>query len=167
MPPGSAAPIRVLVVDDEQAVLDAFRQVFEPMPGDSGGAVLDGLRMRLLGSGGNSALLKKQSRRHQTFHTTYCTEPVAAVAAVRDAIVANAPFSVVFLDSHLRTGPDSLLAAQRIRELDQKIEIVICAAGTDVNPLQFGHSVPAGRPDLLPAEAAESARGPAHGPGPR
>jgi diguanylate cyclase (GGDEF)-like protein len=142
MPPSSAALIRILVVDDEPPVLDAFRRVFEPLPGDSGGAVLDGLRMRLLGSGGNPALLTKQSRRHQTFHATYCSDPVGAVAAVRDAIAAKAPFSVVFLDSHLPTGHDSLLAAQRIRELDQKIEIVICAAGTDVNPLQFGRSVP-------------------------
>ena len=36
MAPGNAAPIRVLVVDDEQAVLDAFRLVFEPFPGDAG-----------------------------------------------------------------------------------------------------------------------------------
>jgi diguanylate cyclase (GGDEF)-like protein len=142
MAPGNAAPIRVLVVDDEQAVLDAFRLVFEPFPGDSGGAVLDGLRMRLLGSGGNPALLARLSRRQRTFDATYCSAPAAAVDAIRDAIAAEAPFSVVFLDSHLPTGQDSLLAAQRIRELDQKIEIVICAAGPDVNPLEFGRSAP-------------------------
>jgi len=142
MPASSAAPIRILVVDDEQAVLDAFRRVLEPVPGDAGGAILDGLRMRLLGSGGNPALLAKQPRRQQTFDATYCSVPVAAVAAVRDAIAANAPFNIVFLDSHLPTGHDSQLAAQQIRELDQKVEIVICASGPDVNPLAFGRSAP-------------------------
>jgi len=139
---GSAAPIRILVVDDEQPVLDAFRFVFEPMLDNAGAAVLDGLRMRLLGSGGNPALLAKQPRRQQTFHATYCSAPVDAVGAVRDAIAANAPFNIVFLDSHLPTGRDSLLAAQRIRELDQKVEIVVCADGPDANPLEFGRSAP-------------------------
>lgn len=137
-----AAPIRILVVDDEQSMLDAFRFVFEPLLDNAGAAVLDGLRMRLLGSAGNPALLAAQSRRTQTFHATYCSAPAAAVAAVRDATAANTPFNVVFLDSHLPTVRDSLLVAQRIRELDQKIEIVICATGSDVNPLEFGRSVP-------------------------
>ena len=141
MATGSAAPIRILMVDDEQAVLDAYRMVFEPLPGESGGAVLDGLRMRLLDSGGNPALLARQARRQQTFHATYCSSPVAAMAAMRAALEDKTPFSVVFLDSHLPTSGDGLLAAQRIRELDPKVEIVVCAAGSDVNPLEFGRRV--------------------------
>ena len=163
---GSAAPIRILVVDDEQSVLDAFRFVFEPLLDNAGAAVLDGLRMRLLGSGGNPALLAKQPRRQQTFHATYCSAAADAVAALRNAIATNAPFNIVFLDSRLPTGRDSLLAAQRIRELDQKIEIVICADGSDANPLEFGRSAPAGGQDLLPVETDESARSPAHCPRP-
>ena len=151
MVPSNAAPIRVLVVDDEPHVLDAYRLVFDPLPSDLGGVVLDGLRTRLLDSGGSPALLARQSRRHQKFHATYCSGAVEAVAAVRDANAANAPFDVVFLDSHLPLSLDGLWTAQRIRERDQKIEIVICAADSDVNPLKFGRSVaPADKLFYLP-----------------
>ncbi len=142
MVPSNAATIHVLVVDDEPGVLDAYRLVFDPLPGEPGGAVLDGLRTRLLDSGGSPALLARQSRRQRTFRATYCSGAVAAVAAVRDAMATNSAFDVVFLDSHLPLALDGLWTAQRIRELDQKIEIVICAADSDVNPLKFGRSVP-------------------------
>jgi diguanylate cyclase len=140
--PKGTSPVRVLVVDDEQEVLDAFRLVLDPLPTDAGGAFLNGLRARLLDSSGGPALLAKQSRRNRTFDVTFCDGAAAAVAAVQGASAANEPFAIVFLDSHLPLAADGLWAAQRIREIDHEVEMVICAADANVNPLKIGRSVP-------------------------
>ncbi len=141
MTPDVTAPVRVLVVDDEPAVLDAYRRVLDPTSTDAGTAFLGELRNRLLMPGGNPALLAKPSPRPRAFDATYCDNAVGAVAAVRSANAANEPFAIVFLDSNMSPGRDGLWAAQRIREIDQQVEIVICAADSDVNPLRFSRSV--------------------------
>jgi diguanylate cyclase (GGDEF)-like protein len=141
----------VLVVDDEPEVLDAYRRVLEPSANFVGAAVIDELRNRLLLSGGSPALLAKPSARPNAFDTTYCDGEVAAIAAVRAANSANKPFTIVFLDSRLSPGQDALRTAQRIRAIDQKVEIVICAADTDVDPLRFSrHVLPADKLFYLP-----------------
>jgi diguanylate cyclase len=61
---------------------------------------------------------------------------------VRDAIAADSPFAVAFLDMRMPPGPDGVWAAARIRELDPAIEIVLCTAYSDVDPAQIGHLVP-------------------------
>ncbi len=149
--PEGTAPVRVLVADDEPPVLDAYRRVLDPPATDAGTAVLDDLRNRLLLSGGSPALLARQPRRPRAFDATYCVGAVEAVAAVRSAIAENKPFAIAFIDSGMNPGHDGLWAAQRIREIDQQVEIVICAADSDVNPLQIGRSIaPADKLYYLP-----------------
>jgi diguanylate cyclase len=48
----------------------------------------------------------------------------------------------VFLDMRMPPGPDGVWAAQRIRELDPAIEIVVCTAYSDVDPGEIGGIVP-------------------------
>jgi diguanylate cyclase (GGDEF)-like protein len=142
MGPRSAASIPVLVVDDEPSVLDAYRRVFDPSANDAGSSVLDELRNRLLLSGSRPALLAKRSPRHHAFDVTYCDEAAAAIEAVRAAKAAGRPFAIAFLDSGLPQGQGGIPVARRIRDLDRTVEIVICAADSDANPLRIGRSVP-------------------------
>ena len=72
----------------------------------------------------------------------FCEGAVAAVAAVREAIGSDDPFAIAILDMRMPPGPDGVWAAQRIRELDPAIEIVMCTAYSDVDPGEIGGIVP-------------------------
>jgi len=76
------------------------------------------------------------------FTPVFCEDAEAAVAAVREALAADDPFAVAFLDMRMPPGPDGVWAAARIRELDPAIEIVVCTAYSDVDPRDIGAMVP-------------------------
>jgi diguanylate cyclase (GGDEF)-like protein len=141
MADSTRAPIRVLVVDDEAAMRDAYRQIFtEPEPNAQNDA------RRSLGAklfGGDA---KEQAKRLPTatlsFDAEYCDGAEAAVAAVERALDAKQPFAVVFLDMRMPPGQDGVWAAGRIRELDPAIEIAVCTAYSDVDPCDIGGRVP-------------------------
>jgi diguanylate cyclase (GGDEF)-like protein len=71
-----------------------------------------------------------------------CNGAEAAVAAVRQARDAGLPLAVAFLDMRMPPGPDGAWAAERIREIDPDIEIVICTAYSDVDPNELSRRVP-------------------------
>jgi diguanylate cyclase (GGDEF)-like protein len=134
--------IRVLVADDEADVRDAYRQILleADMSGET--AVFRNLRDRLFTKPVVDQAVKKLSARNTVFVPVFCDGAEAAVAAVRDAIAADEPFAVAFLDMRMPPGPDGVWAAARIRELDPAIEIVLCTAYSDIDPAEMGAIVP-------------------------
>ncbi len=142
MPPTAPHSIRVLVVDDEQPVLDAYRQVLGASAPTADRAALDQLRSRLFMAGGDPALMAKIPPPHQPFETVFCNGAEAAVAAVREANASGRHFAVAFIDMRMPPGPDGAWAAQKIREIDPQVEIVICTAYSDVDPAEIGRRVP-------------------------
>jgi len=134
--------IRVLVADDEAEVRDAYRQVLldADMTGET--AVFRNLRDRLFAKPAVDQAVKKLSARNTVFEPVFCDGAEAAVAAVRDALAADDPFAVAFLDMRMPPGADGVWAAARIRELDPAIEIVLCTAYSDVDPGEMGGIVP-------------------------
>ena len=134
------APIRVLIADDEAEVGDAYRQILTEADMSGETAVFQNLRERLFArSPADSA---RNVASHRTFAPTFCEGAEAAVKAVRDAVAAESPFAVAFLDMRMPPGPDGVWAAARIRELDPAIEIVLCTAYSDVDPAHIGTLVP-------------------------
>ncbi len=135
-------PIRVLIADDEAEVRDAYRQILADadMSGDT--AVFQNLRERLFSKAAQDKLAKGISPSDTTFTPVFCDGAEAAVAAVRDALAADDPFAVAFLDMRMPPGPDGVWAAARIRELDPAIEIVVCTAYSDIDPRDIGGMVP-------------------------
>ena len=136
------APIRVLVVDDEAVIRDAYRQILcEPERDPQGGALRE-LRTRLFKKpaipGANGAA-PAQAR---VFDPVFCDQAESAIAEVRQALAQNRPFAVVFLDMRMPPGKDGVWAAARIRELDPAVEIVICTAYSDVDPGEVSAIVP-------------------------
>ncbi len=134
-------PIRILVVDDETEVRDAYRQIFS---GSTEGAQADARK-----SLGDKLFGRQESRRpvrHSShavsFEAEFCDGAESAVAAVRTALAAKRPFAVVFLDMRMPPGPDGIWAAAQIRELDPAIEIAVCTAYSDVDPADIGGRVP-------------------------
>jgi diguanylate cyclase (GGDEF)-like protein len=135
------SPIRVLIADDEAEVRDAYRQILFEADMSSETAVFHNLRERLF-SKPPEQLAKNLSPSDTAFTPVFCDGAEAAVAAVREALAADDPFAVAFLDMRMPPGPDGVWAAARIRELDPAIEIVVCTAYSDVDPRDIGAMVP-------------------------
>jgi diguanylate cyclase (GGDEF)-like protein len=136
------APIRVLVVDDEPAVLDAYREIFIAAPAEGAGAAARRrLGARLFGTAQPKAAVRPLSSA-VVFDPEFCQGAEAAVAAVQQALAVNRPFALVFLDMRMPPGPDGVWAAARIREFDPDIEIAVCTAYSDVDPSEIGGLVP-------------------------
>jgi diguanylate cyclase (GGDEF)-like protein len=129
-----------LIADDEADVRDAYRQILVEADMSGETAVFHNLRERLFSRPPSEA--SRNTARSTTFAPEFCDGAEAAVAAVRDAVAADSPFAVVFLDMRMPPGPDGVWAAARIRELDPAIEIVLCTAYSDVDPARIGTLVP-------------------------
>lgn len=134
--------IRVLVVDDEAEVRDAYREILLEEKTSEDTAMFHNLRERLFSKAAADQAPKTASAAGATFDPVFCEGAEQAVAAVRDALAANQPFAVAFLDMRMPPGPDGVWAAARIRELDPAIEIVVCTAYSDVDPGEIGAIVP-------------------------
>jgi diguanylate cyclase len=115
-------PIRVLVADDEADVRDAYRQILCDTDMSSETAVFHNLRERLFNKAAQEKLARNLSASDTTFIPVFCDGAEAAVAAVRDALGADKPFAVAFLDMRMPPGPDGIWAAARIRELDPPLK---------------------------------------------
>ena len=141
MSDNSRPPIRLLVVDDEPAVIDAYRHVLLG-PGEmAAAAARRNLGAKLFGKDDSKASGRLPTSA-VTFDPEFRTSAEAAVAAVEEALAANQPFAVVFLDMRMPPGQDGVWAAARIRELDPAIEIAVCTAYSDVDPSEIGGRVP-------------------------
>jgi diguanylate cyclase len=134
-------PIRVLVVDDEEEVRDAYRQVLLEADVNRDLAAFHQLRTRLFRKDEASDADPAEVRA-ASFDPQFCDSAESALAAVKAALAQDTPFAVVFLDMRMPPGPDGVWAAARIRELDPAIEIVICTAYSDVDPCEIGGIVP-------------------------
>jgi diguanylate cyclase (GGDEF)-like protein len=134
--------IRVLVVDDEPGVRDAYRQVLAESDVSQEVEGFRELRSRLFSRNSPERSRSKARPHSTTFEPVFCDQAQAAVTAVKEALARNQPFAVVFLDMRMPPGPDGVWAAAQIRELDPAVEIVICTAYSDADPSDIGGLVP-------------------------
>jgi DNA-binding NarL/FixJ family response regulator len=118
--------LRILAVDDEQAILDAYRKILRP-EGDLQESEMQELATKLFGQ-------KFATPSAATFDLVTCRQGGDAVEAVRIAINKNKPFALAFIDIRLPPGPDGIWTAERIRALDSYVEIVMVTAYSDVAP---------------------------------
>ena len=131
-------PIRVLVADDDSAVLDAYRSILSGGGSVTGGGAnaMKDLRAKLFGGGGAPQAAQAQ------FELVGVGGAEAALTAVRDALEKARPFAVIFLDMRMPPGPDGAWAAAQIRTLDTTVDIVIATAYSDVDPREISNRVP-------------------------
>ncbi len=142
------AQLRILVVDDEQDVLEVYRQIlsFESNTQnnrheahddekDENCSVDEDLMNELFGdpvTGSSSP----------NFEFVFCHQGDEAVQTVKDSIKESRPFSVIFMDVHMPPGSDGIWAAEHIRALDARVEIVMVAEDNDVDPHDIIYRVP-------------------------
>jgi len=135
-------PIRVLVVDDEPEVREAYRQVLCEAEANLEVTGFHELRSRLFRKDPEAALRARATARATSFDVVLCEQATQGVAAVKDSLARNEPFALVFLDVRMPPGPDGVWAAAQIRELDPAIEIVICTAYSEADPGEIGGFAP-------------------------
>jgi diguanylate cyclase (GGDEF)-like protein len=133
--------IRVLVVDDEPSIIDAYRQIFSG-PSEDAAVARRNLGAKLFGPSGGQGTRPRLPSNALSFDAVFCKGAEAAVAAVREAMAAEQPFAVAFLDMRMAPGPDGIWCASHIRELDPAIEIAVCTAYSDIDPTDIGGRVP-------------------------
>ena len=108
--------LRILAVDDEQIMLDLYRDAF--------------------------FLLADRGKTGYQVEVTLCKQADEAVEAVRTAKDEEAPFAVVFLDLRLPPGPDGIWAGEQIRKLDPFVNFVIVTGFFDVDPREIATRIP-------------------------
>lgn len=125
------AAARILVVDDEPAMLDSYRRSFAPARGQEG-AALDAMAAELFGD--EVATVPDDA---PAFALTYLQQGLDAVAEVERALAAGEPYAVAFIDVRMPPGIDGRETARRIRALDRDVNIVIVTGYSDFSPLEI------------------------------
>ena len=78
----------------------------------------------------------------QPYTLTVCKQASEGVEAVQKAKEEDHPFSLAFIDLYLPPGHDGIWAAEKIRTLDPRIEIVIVTSLSDLDEDELAWRVP-------------------------
>jgi two-component system NtrC family sensor kinase len=114
------APQRILVVDDNPAIHEDFRKILDADLAPD----LDTLANILFGDA-------PPAQRPQPFVLESAYQGEDALAMVQQAMAAQRPYAVAFVDIRMPPGWDGLETLARIWEVDPRIEAVLCSAYAD------------------------------------
>ncbi|MEO5349889.1 MAG: response regulator [Magnetococcus sp. YQC-3] len=113
---------RVLVIDDDATVLETYRSV---LGGRTGGVATQALHAFLSPEKGTG------SGHAEPFALTEASQGAEGVEAVRQSLAEGEPYAVAFVDMRMPPGINGLETARQIRDLDDRIHIVIVTAYSD------------------------------------
>jgi CheY-like chemotaxis protein len=126
------APRRLLVIDDNRAIHDDFRKIFESSSVPRG--ELAATEAALFGDGAEPAV----DVHFRLDCASQGAEGVALVAAARGE------YALAFIDMRMPPGLDGIETTSRIWELDPAVQVVICTAYSDHSwddvRRRFGHT---------------------------
>jgi signal transduction histidine kinase len=120
MSPGNRN-LRILVVDDNQAIHEDFRKILQVQPEEES---LHQARTALFGE---VPLVQALER----FELEYAYQGQAALALVQMARREGRPYAVAFVDMRMPPGWDGLETVERLWEADGRLQVVICTAYSD------------------------------------
>ena len=107
---------RILIVDDDEGVLETYRNILAPP---------ERMTSRLKG------IVGEEAPGVQRFDLVTVSQGEHAYYHVQNALHEGKPFAAAFVDMRMPPGWDGLLTATKLRELDERIYIVIVTAYTD------------------------------------
>ncbi|SEM77141.1 diguanylate cyclase (GGDEF) domain-containing protein [Sphingomonas gellani] len=145
--------MRILIVDDEQAVHDSYRRSFAAAGTDA--RALRDMASELFGGSDDPQV---DADEPVAFVLTHCFTGEEAVRVVEDARADAEPFAVAFIDVRMPPGIDGRETTRRIRAIDPDINLVIVTGYSDFSPAEISRV--AGPPDQVfyiakPFEVAE------------
>lgn len=131
-------PIRILAVDDEEAILQSYRQILAPSdkPNESA-ECLHQLAAELFGSS-----TREEATESFEIDLVCQNQSESALDAIRQAQEEEDPFALVFLDIRMPPGNDGVWLAENIRRLDPAVQIVVVTGYSEATPAQIRHRVP-------------------------
>ncbi|WP_294103804.1 EAL domain-containing protein [Sphingomonas sp.] len=123
--------MRILIIDDEPAMHDSYRQCFAPASGGS----LDAMAAELFGD--DDAPAPASADDAPDFALTHAMQGLDGVGEVEKALADGNPFAVAFIDIRMPPGIDGRETAKRIRALDPDINLVIVTGYSDFSPIEI------------------------------
>ncbi len=130
---------RLLVIDDDKSIWKVYSDVLAP------GSIPQGVSTRELASILQNGAEEIEEQTDYELH--FASQGQAGFQLVEQALAANTPFSVVFIDIRMPPGWDGMETATRIRAIDPDLEVVIVTAYTDRSRSEIVRSV--GAPEKL------------------
>ncbi|WP_230769343.1 putative bifunctional diguanylate cyclase/phosphodiesterase [Sphingomonas sp. Leaf4] len=127
-----AGIVRILIVDDESAVHDAYRRSFRR---DDTADMLGAMAAELFDDVEATVAADEPD-----FRLIHHTQGLDAVAAVERGIAEGDRFAVAFIDVRMPPGIDGRETATRIRALDPDVQIVIVTGYSDFSPLEISRA---------------------------
>jgi CheY-like chemotaxis protein len=126
---------RILVIDDNRAIHDDFRKIFEPGLASAQPLAESGTALF-----GDSTM----SVPRPLFQVDFASQGTEGAALVERALAENEPYAMAFVDMRMPPGWDGIETTLRIWELDPRVQIVICTAYSDQSwesiTRRLGHS---------------------------
>ncbi|MBN2705355.1 MAG: response regulator [Deltaproteobacteria bacterium] len=130
---------RILVIDDDPGIQDAYRQILSPVVPDD-----ELLADSALLFGETTVAVKTAVAAEYELSICSCGEE--GIAVCREAVEGGRPFALAFIDMKM-PGLDGAATAREIWRLDAQVKIVIVTAFSDFSPDEIVAEV--GREDLF------------------
>jgi PAS domain S-box-containing protein len=120
---------RILIVDDDPAIHDCFREIFRPDRSEGRECARSGAEL-LSGNGAGPA--------GPEFQLDFACQGEEALRMVRQALDERHPYLMAFIDMRLPPGWDGIETTARIWEADRHVQVVLCSAYADYTWKQVG-----------------------------
>ena len=127
--------IKVLVADDDEYVLECYREAFSGDEQTNQMKALDALAAELFDT---STDVKEEPK----FRIVACNQGEDAIKVAEAAREGGEPFDVVILDVRMPPGIDGVEAGSQIRKSDPDVEIVFVTGFSDVPFEELQRRVP-------------------------
>lgn len=127
--------IKVLIADDDEYVLDCYKEAFSDEEPTNHMRALDALAAELFDP-------ERDIVDKPRFAIVACNQGDDAISLAQAAAEAGEPFDVVILDVRMPPGIDGVEAGSRIRDLDPEVEIVFVTGYSDMPLEELRRRVP-------------------------
>ncbi len=117
---------RILVVDDNAAIHQDFRKILTA-PDLVADQALENLEAALFDSDGAAPAVRES----RSFELVSAHQGREALQLVRDAVAANRPFAMAFVDVRMPPGWDGIETTTHLWRADPALQVVICTAYSD------------------------------------
>jgi CheY-like chemotaxis protein len=130
--------IRVLIADDDEHILEAYREAFSEPDSTREMLAFDALEAELFDIESDN----DDNEEDAHFEVVACSQGDDAISLAKRAADGGEPFDVVILDVRMPPGIDGVEAGSQIRQLDPDVEIVFVTGFSDVPLEELQRRVP-------------------------
>ncbi len=129
--------MRILVIDDEPAMHEAYRRTFDQGARELDGAALQMLARELFADDSATPEHEDSDAETASFQVDHAEQGLDGLRLVADALAADEPYQIAFIDIRMPPGIDGKETAKRIREIDPDINMVIVTGYSDHSALDI------------------------------